>query len=105
MRAGELIGAPVHDTDGTERSVVIDLRTRPENGGLVLDGLVVGRRHWRMFGYEHRDEQGPALLRWIISVVHRHTRYARWDDFELDGRTVRLRRDWDDLSPLRDLQE
>ncbi|MCC3762108.1 hypothetical protein K3N28_03355 [Glycomyces sp. TRM65418] len=105
MRASELIGAPVLDTDGTRCSYVIDLRAGGDDGDLVVDGLVIGRHHWRMFGYEHREEEGPALMRRIIEMLHRHTRYVPWGDFEIDDRAVRLRRDWDDLPPLRSLRE
>ncbi|HEX2144760.1 MAG TPA: hypothetical protein VHG10_09650 [Glycomyces sp.] len=100
MRVNELIGAPVYNVDGSPRSYVIDVRTRAEHGTLVVDGLVIGRHHWRMFGYEHRGEHGPILLRWAVGALHRHTRYVSWDDIVLEGDIVQLRRDWEDLPRL-----
>lgn len=100
MRVNELIGATVEDVDGSTRHHVIDVRARAEQGGLVVDGLVIGRHHWRMFGYEHRRENGPFLLSWMIKTLHRDTRYVPWGDFELDGRTILLRREWKDFPHL-----
>jgi hypothetical protein len=100
MRADDLIGRRVHAPGGGRRRYVIDVRTRAEDGRLVVDGLIVGRHHWRMFGYEHRREHGPILMRRIVETLHRDTRYAPWGDLELDGDTVRLTRDWDDLPHL-----
>jgi len=102
MRVNELIGAPVRDGDGGPRRFVIDVRTRVQDGGLVVEGLVVGRRSWRMFGYEHRRENGPILLRKLIERLHRDTRLAPWEDLDIDPDVpaVRLRRNWDDLPHL-----
>lgn len=122
MRADELLGAPVRDRDG-RRGVVVDVRVRadhePGRGTvLVVDGLVVGSRDWRLFGYERIEERGPALLQALIRWLHRHTRYAPWDavdlnaadleatDLEaadLDAEPVQLRCPWTELPRITEV--
>lgn len=104
MRAGELLRAPVLDRDGRVKGVMIDIRARAvqeptRSTVLVVDGLIVGRHRWRLFGYERHVEQAPALLRVLLSRVHRRTRYAHWADVDVVGGQVRLRRNWADLDP------
>lgn len=106
MLAGELMGTTVLDPDGRARGVVIDIRTRAtrESGRgtvLVVDGLIVGKHQWQLFGYERHSERGPALLRVLVSLLHRRTRYAPWADVEVTDDAVRLRRNWAELDPIR----
>lgn len=108
MRASELTGAPVVDTDGQVRGRVVDIRTELERapGGaltLLVDGFIVATHDWRLFGYERPTEQRPILLRWIVHLMHRDTRYAEWDEVEVDEDAVRLRREWNRLPRLADL--
>lgn len=105
MRASELIGKPVVDTDGRVRGRVIDIRTRVnEDTTLVIDGFIVGRHGWRLFGYERRDEERPALIHWLVRNLHGDSRYARWEDVAVDTDGLRLRgQSWDRLPHLSDL--
>ncbi|SFB41819.1 hypothetical protein SAMN05216266_110207 [Amycolatopsis marina] len=109
MRVGELLGTPILDADGRRRGVVIEVRTRAEGGtggeaALVVDGLVLATHRWRLFGYERRDERGPAVLRAVLRLVHRHTRYAGVDEVDIDaGSAVHLRESWDALRSVHDI--
>jgi len=106
MRAGDLFGAPVVDPQGRRRGVVVEIRTRAEEEPgrrpvLVVEGFIVGRHRWRLLGYERSDEQRPALLRAIVRWLHRHTRYAPWDDVDVEPPGVlRLHTRWEDLRTL-----
>lgn len=82
MRASDFLSAPVLSPEGARMGVVIDIRTRPEptgegEVGLIVDGFIVGKRGWRLFGYERKREHGPLLLKWLVGLIHRNTRYAR----------------------------
>jgi hypothetical protein len=105
MRAADLFKLPVLDVDGVRRGIVIDIRAKAEDGGLVVDGFVVGTHTGGFFGYERRREQGPALLSALIWRLHRGSRYLPWDDAELDENAgvVRLRRQWADLPKLHEI--
>ncbi|WP_116050218.1 hypothetical protein [Amycolatopsis palatopharyngis] len=109
MRAGELLGITVLDQDGRRRGVVIEIRTRAEGDAgevpaLKVDGFVIGTRRWRLFGYERRDERGPSVLRWLLRLAHRNTRYAGFDEVEIEaGRAMRVRRPWRELRSVRDI--
>lgn len=105
MRGADLFNAKVLDPAGRRVGVVIDIRAVPRAGGsaLVVDGLVLGRRHFRLFGYERRDEVGPALFTRFAALLHRHARYARMSDLDIEEPgVVRLRVDWDDLDGFSD---
>lgn len=103
MRGADLFDATVLDPAGRRVGVVLDLRAVPdsERRMLVVEGLVLGRRHVRLFGYERREEVGPALFARVAAWLHRDTRYAPLAkvDVSTPG-TVRLRVPWDDLEGL-----
>ncbi len=83
--------------------MVLDVRARPapERRALVVEGMVVGRTRVRLFGYERRDEVGPALLRRFAIWLHRDTRYAPLSELDIAAPgTVRLRVPWDELDAL-----
>lgn len=109
MRASDFLSAPVLSPEGARLGVVIDIRTRPEPTGdgeigLIVDGFIVGKRGWRLFGYERKREHGPLLLKWLVGLIHRNTRYARWEDVEPQpGESVRLTCSWESLPFLRDV--
>lgn len=109
MRAGDLLGTPVLDVDGRRRGVAIEIRTRAEGGigpeaELVVEGLVLATRRWRLFGYERRDERGPAVLRAVLRLVHRHTRYASVDELDIGpGGAIHLRGSWDELRSVYEI--
>lgn len=109
MRAGDLLGASVFDTDGRRRGAVIEIRTRAEGGTdpgtpLVVAGFVIGIRRWRLFGYERTGERGPAVFRTTIRLLHKHTRYAPFDEVDVEaGKGVHLRTPWDELHALHDI--
>lgn len=103
MRGSELFNAAVLDPDGRPVGTVIDLRARPvpERRTLVVEGMVLGRRHVRLFGYERHDEVGPALLSRLAARLHRDTRYAPMGDLDLSTpEVIRLRVAWDELDTL-----
>ncbi|MFD0558461.1 hypothetical protein ACFQ3B_15625 [Stackebrandtia endophytica] len=79
------------------------MRTRWTPGtGLLITGIIVATRHWRLFGYERRRQHGPALLWWLIRRIHRHTRYATAGEFDRDddAGAIRLRKRYADLPRL-----
>lgn len=105
MRAGELLGAAVVDPQGRKCGVVVEIRSRAEEEPghrpvLVVTGFIIGRHRWRLLGYERSDEQRPALLRAIVRRLHRRTRYATWDDVDVQPGVLRLHTRWEDLQPL-----
>ena len=103
MLASELLETEVVDPQGREVGLVLDIRARPARDGtaLVVEGLVVGRRHVRLFGYERRDEVGPALIARLAHRIHSDTRYALLSELDIEaGGPVRLRIPWDDLHAL-----
>ncbi|GAB3233557.1 hypothetical protein GCM10027447_30080 [Glycomyces halotolerans] len=105
MLAAEVLNAPVLDADGNRVGNVLDLRTRPDGGRLVVEGLVLSRRSIRLFGYERGDEGGPAVFTRLAAFLHRDTRVADLDEVELDPpHAVRLRVAWDDLHDLESPQ-
>jgi hypothetical protein len=108
MRASELLDLTIVDAEGTRRGKVLDIRTRVDrdvDGApiLLVDGLIVGTRHWRLFGYERRGEQGPALLRGLARRVNRETRYIAIDQLDLTPPAARLRVPWHSLPTLPEL--
>jgi hypothetical protein len=105
MKASDLLLAEVRDRTGRRAGVVIDVRARVEaDQSLVIDGLVVGRRRLRLFGYERREERGPFLLERIEALLYRHIRYASMSEVEIEapGR-VRLIVDYEDLPRISEI--
>lgn len=88
-RMDDLLGTEVHR--GEEKlGRVIDVRLEPRRGEsrLLVVGLVVGRgRPGSLLGYDRGDFNGPLLVDWAVSRMHRHTRLVPRDSV----RTI----DWD----------
>jgi hypothetical protein len=109
MRAGELLGASVFDTDGRRRGAVIEIRTRAERGtnrreSSVVDGFVVGTHRWRLFGYQRTGELGPAILQALVRLLHKHTRYAPFDEVDIEaGEGLRLHTSWNELPAVHEI--
>jgi hypothetical protein len=87
MRLSELTGVRVYDADGVPVGRVTDLRLVQDGppmqpGGLAalrLDGVVVGGGFGtRLLGYEHRPVDGPLVLRRLVALLQRETRFADW---------------------------
>lgn len=105
MRAGELIGRPVRDATGRDLGAIREIRAEavPRADGLpelVLRGVIVGRTRVRLFGYQRHDQRGPVPLVALIRWLHRHSRYVAWEDLDVSGREVRVRRPFGELAPL-----
>jgi hypothetical protein len=99
MRASELIGLPVLDASGQHVGIVTDLRCvqdGPLRGAMAAPRvrvvLVSSRHTGALLGYDRREQQGPWLIRVVIRRLHRQLRIIAWDDLELDGNSLRLRR-------------
>jgi hypothetical protein len=107
VKGADLFNAEVLDPEGRRVGMVVDLRAVPAPEGrpaLVVQGLVVSRRHVRLFGYQRRDEVGPKLFTRVSAMLHRDTRYAPLADVELSAPgLVRLRVPWGDLDLLADV--
>lgn len=101
MRAGELLGAPVLDSDGRRVGQVIDIRALASDDGrrLTVDGLLLSRHAVRLFGYERGDERGPRIFERLAAYIHCDDRYAALSHLDI-GDDVRLRVAWGELPPL-----
>jgi hypothetical protein len=107
VRAGELIGRPVRDVTGRDLGAIREIRAEatPRGDGLpelVVRGVIVGRTRVRLFGYQRHDQRGPAPLVALIRRLHRHSRYVAWEDVDLSGPEVRVRRPFAELASLTD---
>lgn len=109
MRASDLVAARVYDADGTYVGNVSDVRVvqdgpplGPWAAALRVDGLLVSPNNTGTYlGYDRGTVRGPWLVRRIVTWLHRHARYARWEDVESWGdATVRLRRTVAELPPV-----
>ncbi|WP_410671503.1 hypothetical protein [Amycolatopsis sp. cmx-4-68] len=105
MRAGELIGRPVRDVTGRDLGAVREIRAEatPRGDGLpelVVRGIVVGRTRVRLFGYQRHDQRAPTPFVALVHWLHRHSRYVAWEDVDLSGPEVRVRRPFAELAPL-----
>jgi sporulation protein YlmC with PRC-barrel domain len=102
-RMDHLLGMDV--VRGGERlGHVLDVRLEPRRAEsrLLVTGLVVGRgRPGSLLGYDRGDFNGPVLVDWVVSWLHRHTVLAPiesvarvdWDagTIELSGPVSALR--------------
>jgi len=79
-----LLECRVRTEAGEDLGHVLDVRI--DHDGHRLVGLVVGRgRPDSLLGYDRHPQQGPAALRLIVRMLHRHSGYATWDQIsELD---------------------
>ncbi|QKV73351.1 hypothetical protein [Amycolatopsis sp. Hca4] len=105
MRAGDLIGRRARDVTGRDLGAIREIRTEavPGKNGLprlVVRGVIVGRTRVRLFGYQRHDQRGPAALVTLIRWLHRHSRYVAWEDVDLSGPEVLVRRPFGELAPL-----
>jgi hypothetical protein len=67
---------------------------------LVVREVIVSRTRVRLFGYQRHDQRGPEPLVALIRRLHRHTRYVAWEDVDVAGPEVRVRRPSGELAPL-----
>lgn len=102
MLVSDLIGATAREPDGKSCGIVIDVRAEPaDSSELVVTGIVIAARRWRLFGFERRRQQGPALLWSIIRRLHRNTRFIRFGEFTPSGdRTVHLHNEFGGYPPV-----
>jgi hypothetical protein len=84
-RLSDLLDATVYGPDEEPLGLVSDVRLAPGRAlhglraELVVEGLVVAHRHTgSLLGYDRRREQGPWLVRSVVTALHRHDRYVRW---------------------------
>jgi hypothetical protein len=99
MRASDLLYARVVGPDGRPLGVVTGLRCSldgPSAGRLRaprLQTLVVNpRRAGTLLGYEKERKQGPWLVRRVVELLHRGSRFVEWDAVaEVGDGVVRLR--------------
>ncbi len=99
-RLGDLLGMRVVAPGGQELGRVSDARLAPGpavNGAraeLLVDGFLVSHGHpGSLLGYDRRERQGPAIVRWIVRAIQQ-ARYVSWHDVEKvdwNGRAIRLR--------------
>lgn len=81
MKATDLLGSRVVDRHGEEVGTVRDLRARPEDGGLTLCGLVVGRGAIaERLGYAYGEVEGPWVVARLMQRLGRRARYVAWED-------------------------
>ncbi|MFG3300466.1 PRC-barrel domain-containing protein [Micromonospora chersina] len=86
MRAGGILGRPVHDHEGRLIGRVADIETRRDEAGRErVTALVVTAGRWgRLLGYERREAGGPWLLEQLARVVlRRHLTRVPWPDVRL----------------------
>ncbi len=114
-RMSGLIGLRVVDVSGAQVGQVADVQLSQDGPMLGevqhafrLAGLIVTPRHTgRLFGYERGPAgQAPALVNAVIRLLHRGSRYVRWEQVDtLDtlAEEVRLAVPAADLAPLADL--
>ena len=64
VRAGRILGQPVHDPDGRLIGNIADLitETAPDGSEHVVSAYVVKRPWGRLLGYERDQATGPRLL-------------------------------------------
>jgi hypothetical protein len=87
LRAGALLGRPVHDRDGTLLGRIADLVTRAgPDGREQITELIVTSGPWgRLLGYEDAQPTGPwPLDRLAHVIIRRHVRRIPWDEADLD---------------------
>ncbi len=65
-----------------------------------MRGVIVGRTRVRLSGYQRHDQRGPEPLVALSRRLHRHTRYVAWEDVDLSGPEVRVRRPFGEPAPL-----
>jgi sporulation protein YlmC with PRC-barrel domain len=104
MRLSDLLGADVVDAAGESVGRVTDVRlaqTGPVGAGVlarfVVESLLVSPHHTgSLFGYERRHDQGPALLRAAVRLMHRRAVMVDWGDvaeWDVAAHRVTLSRD------------
>jgi sporulation protein YlmC with PRC-barrel domain len=110
VRLSDLLGADVVDAAGESVGRVTDVRlaqTGPVGAGvlarLVVESLLVSPHGTgSLFGYERRHDQGPALLRAAVRLLHRRAVMVAWgdvDEWDVEAHRVTLSRDHDRHPP------
>ncbi|NJP94968.1 hypothetical protein HCN51_36980 [Nonomuraea sp. FMUSA5-5] len=115
MRMSELIARPVVDSAGELVGQVADVRLiqdgpllqQVQNAFRVAGLIVVARHTGRLFGYERGPAiKGPWLIRALLGVLHRDTRYVTWEQVGgIDGERIVLRVPVRELASVRDLYQ
>ncbi|MEU6786466.1 hypothetical protein ABZ912_45350 [Nonomuraea angiospora] len=113
MRLSDLLARPVRDSSGRDVGQVADVRLvqdgpllRQVHHAFRVAGLIVVTRHTgRLFGYERGPAiKGPWLVRILLNVLHRNTRYVPWEHVErIDDVGVLLRVPLRELTSVHDL--
>lgn len=108
-RVSDILGMTVTFSDGSSAGMISDLRVLAEAGiagyaNLTVEGLVITQRGTgALLGYDRRAEQGPALVRGIVRLLHRGAGYAAWSDVAtIDWTHKSLTLDTRALAPLAD---
>jgi hypothetical protein len=85
MRASDLIGREVLDSQGARIGVITDLRCvqdGPLRGGVAMlrvDAALISTRHTgATLGYDRRPRQGPWIIRAAVRRLHRDLRIVPW---------------------------
>ncbi|MBT2522042.1 PRC-barrel domain-containing protein [Arthrobacter sp. ISL-28] len=110
MILGDLLGTPVHDSDGIRLGRVADARFTLDGdpqqlmAGARLLGLVVSPHSWSSFlGYERTGLTQPWPLASLLRWRHRGSFVVMWDDIAVIGEeSVRLRDGFTAYSPALD---
>jgi hypothetical protein len=93
MRAAELLGRPVRDSEGTHCGVVLDIRLvavadSGDPGSWEVDGIVVGpRRSLARAGYAYGTLTRPWPLAITFRALARSLRFVPWEAVEADDAT------------------
>jgi sporulation protein YlmC with PRC-barrel domain len=113
MRLSDLLSRPVRDSAGQAVGQVADVRLvqdgpllRQVHNAFRVAGLIVVTRHTgRLFGYERGPAiKGPWLVRALLRVLHRNTRYVPWEHVErIDDAGILLRVPLSEVTSVHDL--
>lgn len=97
MRASDLIGREVQNSDGAGVGVITDVRCvqdgplRGTNAALRIDALLVSRHHvGSVLGYDRR-RQGPLLVRLVVAWLHKDMKVIPWSAVADEGPPIQLK--------------
>ncbi|MBB5782718.1 PRC-barrel domain containing protein [Nonomuraea jabiensis] len=115
MRLSDLLARPVRDSSGQAVGQVADVRLvqdgpllRQVHHAFRVAGLIVVTRHTgRLFGYERGPAiKGPWLVRMLLKVLHRNTRYVPWEHVDrIDEAGILLRVPLREVPSVHDLYQ
>jgi len=76
----QLLALQVHSHLGDDFGHALDVRVDERHR---IIGVIAGAgRPGSLLGYDRHPTQGPAVLRWAVGFLHRHTVYIPWEDVE-----------------------